>query len=112
MKATSPYDCKEPHNVQTFSKLPPSLQNYIRQVQHKIQQEVDSRNPGQFRCTSGFRSETVNRKYSGSIESLHRLGVARDFVPVGGVFSDPPAVDPDWFSVSRSPRCWHVVYRG
>lgn len=112
MKVHSPYDCKESSNVQAFRLLPPSLQHYIRTVQHKIQAEIDEKNLGLFRPTSGFRSETTNRKYGGVIESLHRLGVARDFVPVNGLFDNPPAVDPAWFLVRRSPRCWHVEYKG
>ena len=81
-------------------------------MQHKIQAEIDEKNSGLFRPTSGFRSETTNRKYGGTIESLHRVGVARDFVPVNGLFDNPPAVDPAWFLVRRSPRCWHVEYKG
>ena len=112
MKVHSPYDCKEVTNVQAFRLLPPSLQHYIRTVQHKIQAEIDEKNAGRFLPTSGFRSETPNRKYNGTIESLHRLGVARDFVPVNGLFDDPPVVDSAWFLVRRSPRCWHVEYIG
>lgn len=112
MKVHSPYDCKEPSNVQAFRLLPPSLQHYIRTVQHKIQAEIDEKNAGRFLPTSGFRSEAINRKYNGVLESLHRLGVARDFVPVNGLFDDPPVVDSAWFLVRRSPRCWHVEYKG
>jgi len=112
MKVHSPYDCKESSNVQAFRLLPPSLQHYIRTVQHKIQAEVDQKNPGLFLPTSGFRSETTNRKYGGVIESLHRLGVARDFVPANGLFHSAPVVDSAWFLVRRSPRCWHIEYRG
>ena len=45
MKVHSPYDCKEPSNVQAFRLLPPSLQHYIRTVQHKIQAEIDEKMP-------------------------------------------------------------------
>lgn len=108
MKAHSPYDCKESANIAAFKRLPPLLQHTIRTVQNRIQQEVDKKNPGKFRPTSGFRSESVNRKYGGEMESLHRVGMARDFVPINGIFTDSPVVDSNYFRVIRSPKCWHI----
>lgn len=108
MKAHSPYDCKEPSNVAAFKRLPPTMRHTIRTIQNRIQEEVDKKNPGKFRPTSGFRSEVANRKCGGSIESLHRLGMARDFVALSGSFASPPVVDTNYFRVIRSPRCWHV----
>lgn len=110
MKASIPYDCSEKNNIKAFKSLPPSMQFHIRTLQNAIQSEIDKKNPGIFRPTSGFRSESVNRKYGGALESLHRLGCARDFVPVAGfsVNSNCPDVDLERFKVIRSPRCWHV----
>ena len=108
MKAHSPYDCKESANIAAFKKLPPVMQHTIRTIQNRIQEEVDKKNPGKFRPTSGFRAESINRKYGGSLESLHRLGMARDFVSISGDVTCPPVVDSNYFKVIRSPRCWHV----
>jgi len=108
MKATSPYDCKEADNREAWKRLPPCCQHFIRTIQNRIQAEVDKKNPSMFRATSGFRAETVNRRYNGATESLHRLGMARDFVPVNGVFADSPIVNGNYFRVIRSPRCWHI----
>ena len=103
-----PYDCKEKDNIKAFKNLPPCCAHFIRTVQNRIQQEIDSKNPGRFRPTSGFRAESVNRKYGGVTESLHRLGMARDFVPVDGLFDVAPVVDATRLKVIRSPKCWHI----
>lgn len=108
MKSHSPYDCKESANVAAFKKLPPCCQHFIRTIQNRIQEEVDKKNYGKFRPSSGFRSESVNRKYGGEMESLHRVGMARDFVPIDGIFTYSPIVDNNYFRVIRSPRCWHI----
>lgn len=111
MKNHSPYDCSEASNVSAFKRLPHFAQFFIKTVQARIQEEVEKNNPGRFRPTSGFRAESTNRKFGGSLESLHRLGLARDFVPFDGVFASPPLVDSARFRVLRSPRCWHVEMR-
>lgn len=115
MKDSMPYDCSESSNVEAFRKLPPSTQMYIRTVQNSIQEEISRKNPGLFKSTSGFRSQATNQKYGGVLESLHRLGVARDFVPVSGIFTSIPLVDENRFTLLRSPcdvklpqKCWHV----
>lgn len=111
MKAHSPYDCKEKENVEVFRALPAFFQFFIRTVQNRIQEEVEKNNPNRFKPTSGFRAEIINRKYGGARESLHRLGCARDFVPLNGDFSSPPLVDSTRFRVLRSSRCWHIEMR-
>jgi hypothetical protein len=120
-----PYDCLESANIQAFKRLPPCCQHFIRTIQSRIEAEIQEKNPGKFRATSGFRAESVNRKYNGALESLHRLGMSRDFVPIAGfsVYSNPPVVDVERFRVLRSPalvtspngkhavsvqKCWHV----
>lgn len=110
MKANSPYDCKEQSNVAAWKMLPPCCQHFIRTIQARIQEEIETRNAGQFKPTSGFRSEATNRKYGGATESLHRLGMARDFIPINGfsTYPLPPVVDNSRFSVIRCPNCWHV----
>lgn len=108
MKATSPYDCNETNNRLAWRRLPPCCQHFIRTIQNRIQEEVDKKNPGKFKPTSGFRAESVNRKYDGALESLHRLGMARDFVDFSGSFANPPCVDTNYFRVIRSARCWHI----
>jgi len=117
MKSMSPYDCKEKANIEAWRLLPPVMQHTIRTVQNRIQEEIDKNNPGRFVPTSGFRAESVNRKYGGAPESLHRLGMARDFIPVDGFFvnTDAPLLAVSRFRVLRSPsdlskpqKCWHV----
>lgn len=114
MKANMPYDCvgvDGVSNAKAFKKLPPTMQFTIRTIQNSIQTEVDSKNPGKFQPTSGFRSEDTNIRNDGQLESLHRLGCARDYVPVKPfTFNDgAPVVDSSRFRVFRSPLCWHVV---
>lgn len=108
MKAHMPYDCGESENVKAWKKLPPCCQHFIRTVQASIQEEVEKNNPSLYRPTSGFRAESINRKYHGSVESLHRLGMARDFVDSCGSLVNPPVVNSERFRVIRSSKCWHV----
>jgi len=113
MKTTMPYDCigsDGVSNAKAFKRLCPTMQFTIRTIQNAIQTEIDSKNPGMFRPSSGFRSEQINRLHGGSLESLHRLGCARDFVPVEPLTfnTGAPSVDSARFRVIRSPLCWHV----
>lgn len=117
MRVTSPYDCKESANVSAWRRLPPCCQHFIRTIQARIQEEIDKKNSGLYVPTSGFRAESTNIKYFGALESLHRLGMARDFVPIAGfsAYSNAPFVDVERFRVLRSPadlnkpqKCWHV----
>lgn len=112
MKKHMSYDCTEAPNVKAFSALPGCAKAFINNVQARIQEEVEKKNPGKFLPTSGFRSTATNSKYAGQPQSLHLVGCARDFVPIDGIFSNPPIADEHMFIVRRSPRAWHVEYRG
>lgn len=96
-----------------WDRLPASIKVAIEVYQQMLQREVDKRNPGRFRPTSGFRSDTGNRRCGGVVDSLHLWGSARDFVPVDPSFRAPPSVCASLFIVRRSPvdgpfKCWHV----
>lgn len=109
MKWHFPYDCSEKDNIKAFQRLPPVMQHTIRTIQARIQEEVETKNPCGFIPTSGFRAESTNRKYGGAMESLHRLGCARDFVNASGFNpSIKPVVDDTRFKVIKSARCWHI----
>lgn len=119
MKGYMPYDCSEPDNIRAWKRLPPCFQNFIRTIQNCIEDEIQKKNPCKYRATSGFRAESVNRKYGGQLESGHRVGYPRDFVPVDGfsVNSHAPVVDVSRFRVLRSPadvklpqKCWHIEF--
>lgn len=111
MKLEDVYDPQGGHE-KCFARLSPVIQMAITQFQIAIQSEVDKKNPGKFRPTSGFRSPQQNAAVGGVVDSLHIWGMARDFVPFDGDFSVPPSVCSRRFLVRRSARCWHVEVKG
>lgn len=102
------YDPANPRHGQIFAKLAPAIQVAISCYQEQIQREVDTKNPGRFRPTSGFRCASENARVGGVPDSLHIWGMARDFVPVDGDFSREPSVCSRRYRVHRSPKCWHI----
>jgi len=90
--------------------LLPAVQESIRAYQEIIQIEVDKKNPGQYRPTSGWRSDSGNRVVGGVPDSAHLWGGARDFVRLDGA-NIPPTVCSKLFGVLMSSGCWHVYIR-
>ena len=80
-----------------WDRLPASIKVAVEVYQQMLQREIDKRNPGRFRPTSGFRSDSGNRSCGGVVDSLHLWGAARDFVPVDSSFRSPPSVLPRFF---------------
>lgn len=122
MISTDIFDPEGGHD-NAWARVPASVKIAIEVYQQCIQREVDKRNPGKYRPTSGWRSDSGNRnisrsdsgsrRASGVVDSRHLWGGARDFVPVDTNYRLPPVVCPSMFRVLRSPatgpfRCWHV----
>jgi len=111
MKADDIYDPEVARHQEVFTRFGPTLALVISGYQEIIQVEVDRKNPGKFRPTSGFRAASHNSLVGGVPDSLHIWGMARDFVPVDGDFAHPPIVCERKFRLLRSARCWHVELR-
>ena len=112
MISTDIFDPEGGHE-HAWSRVPASVKIPIEVYQQCIQREVDKRNPGMFRPSSGWRSDSGNRRVGGVVDSRHLWGASRDFIPVDPSYRKPPIVCPSMFRVLRSPatgpfRCWHV----
>lgn len=113
MNAQSIYDCAGEDGVNNkacFVSLPSPLRLVVKQTQVKIQQAVESFNPGRkIQPTSGFRAPVVNLKHGGKSNSLHLWGFARDF----RYYDDEPTPFnvPDFLECIKSKNCWHVGYK-
>lgn len=112
MKDTDIFDSEGGHES-AWSRVPASVKIAIEVYQSCLQREIDKRNPGKFRPSSGWRSDSGNRCAGGVADSRHLWGGARDFVPVDPGYRKPPVVCSSMFRVLRSPvqgsfKCWHV----
>ena len=91
-----------------WQKLPVVFQLFVQRQQMRIQKAIESKYPGKFVASSGFRSFHGNTLVGGKSGSRHCFGCARDFVSVGGGHGDIKPCLGDEFRVIRSPDCWHV----
>jgi len=91
------------------SLLTPSVKGAIQALQAELQEEVEKKNPGRFRPSSGWRSATGNAAVGGVADSRHIWGGARDFVPVDGRMS-PPIVCALRYAVIVE-KSWYHVYK-
>jgi len=113
MKNSMPFDCEGKdgeYNFQAFKELPSVLRLVIRQTQQKIQESIETSNPGRLvKATSGFRAYQTNERWGGKKNSLHLFGFARDFkIDLG---EDKPLTVPEFLECFLSKGCWHVQYR-
>lgn len=109
MKQSEWYDSGS--GLHAASLLPAGVAAEVQALQAQIQEEVESKNPGKFLPSSGWRSDSGNRAVGGVVDSDHIWGRARDFVP-GPELSCPPVVCSAKYQVIPSRGCWHVRLRG
>lgn len=112
MIATDIFDPEGGHE-KAWKRVSPSVQIAIQGQQMLIQREISDRNGDRYIPTSGWRSDSGNRRAGGVADSRHLWGAARDFISSDPDYRLPPLVDPRRFLVLRSPaigpfRCWHV----
>jgi len=106
MKKWDIYDTSEKKHEKTFKRLPPALQEIIRDAQRTLQLLVTTRYKNAI-PTSGYRCPQVNTSVGGVVDSLHLFGFARDFY-----CTEPIANDFEHFTVLRIKKNhYHVMYK-
>lgn len=94
---------------QNEKDLPAEHARFCAAAQYLIQAVIELYNPGsreKFRVTSGWRSFTNNARVGGVSDSLHLVGLARDYVCAA-----PPAVPPFLQVIAKGNGLYHIQFR-